>query len=256
MQDTSDPILLVGISGPSSSGKTTLSRLLRDIFPPHQLTILHLDDFYLTDQDIPVKDGIQDWDCIESLNLPQLHSTLAYIKTHNRSPPDFVSKEDQNSVGEHRVSPETVAHAKARIRNIIGHAGWKRRVCIVDGFLLFSEHMRDIRDLFDVKMFLRTTYATAKRRREARSGYVTLEGFWEDPPGYVDKVVWPNYVQDHKFLFKDANVEGELDEDVCRKVGIEGMPIEAEEDMGKCLEWALGVLETVITRAPIDRNNS
>ncbi|THV63449.1 hypothetical protein D6D27_10612, partial [Aureobasidium pullulans] len=25
-----------------------------------------------------------------------------------------------------------------------------------------------------------------KQRREARSGYVTLEGFWEDPPGYVD----------------------------------------------------------------------
>lgn len=47
------PPLLVGISGPSSSGKTTLSRLLRDIFPASQLTILHLDDFYLTDAEIP-----------------------------------------------------------------------------------------------------------------------------------------------------------------------------------------------------------
>jgi nicotinamide/nicotinate riboside kinase len=36
--------LVVGISGCSSSGKTTLARLLRDIFP--HTFILHEDDFY------------------------------------------------------------------------------------------------------------------------------------------------------------------------------------------------------------------
>lgn len=36
--------LVVGISGCSSSGKTTLARLLRDIFPSS--LILHEDDFY------------------------------------------------------------------------------------------------------------------------------------------------------------------------------------------------------------------
>lgn len=36
--------LIVGISGCSSSGKTTLARLLRDIFP--NTCILHQDDFY------------------------------------------------------------------------------------------------------------------------------------------------------------------------------------------------------------------
>jgi nicotinamide/nicotinate riboside kinase len=36
--------LIIGISGPSSSGKTTLARLLRDIFP--NTFILHEDDFY------------------------------------------------------------------------------------------------------------------------------------------------------------------------------------------------------------------
>jgi nicotinamide/nicotinate riboside kinase len=112
--------------------------------------------------------------------------------------------------------------------------------------LLFSEEMKDIRSLFDVKLFLRTSYQTAKRRREARSGYVTLEGFWEDPPGYVDNIVWPNYVKDHKFLFKDGDVDGELDEEVCKSVGIYGMPREAEENMTKCLDWAAGVLEQVI----------
>ncbi|KAJ4297513.1 ribosylnicotinamide kinase [Kalmusia sp. IMI 367209] len=249
MSENSDSILLVGISGPSSSGKTTLSRLLRDIFPPYFLTILHLDDFYLTDTSIPVKNGIQDWDCIESLNLPQLHSTLAYIKEHGKSPPDFVSKEDQNSVGEHGVDEGVIPKLRERVRGAIEREGWGRKIVVVDGFLLFSNDMKEVRELFDVRIFLRTSYATAKRRREARSGYVTLEGFWEDPPGYVDQIVWPNYVADHEFLFVGGDVESELDGNVCRELGIQGMPKEVEADMGKCLEWAVEVLERIINGA-------
>jgi nicotinamide/nicotinate riboside kinase len=44
MVDPGRKALVVGISGASSSGKTTLSRLLRDIFP--NTFILHEDDFY------------------------------------------------------------------------------------------------------------------------------------------------------------------------------------------------------------------
>jgi nicotinamide/nicotinate riboside kinase len=36
--------IVVAVSGCSSSGKTTLSRLLRDIFP--NAFVLHADDFY------------------------------------------------------------------------------------------------------------------------------------------------------------------------------------------------------------------
>ncbi|KAF1852064.1 P-loop containing nucleoside triphosphate hydrolase protein [Cucurbitaria berberidis CBS 394.84] len=242
------PPLLLGISGPSSSGKTTLSRLLRDIFPPTKLFILHLDDFYLTDAEIPVKNGIQDWDCMESINLPELKLALQHIKDHGKSPEWLVSKEDENSVGEHGVPEAEIKRLRDEVATWLeGRAEWEnRRICIVDGFLLFSEDMEDIRSLFDVKLFLRTSYETAKRRREARSGYVTLEGFWEDPPGYVDKIVWPNYVQDHKFLFNDCDVANNLDEEVCRKVGIAGMPREAEENMKECLNWAAGVLKGVI----------
>ncbi|KAH6618992.1 P-loop containing nucleoside triphosphate hydrolase protein [Boeremia exigua] len=244
----SQPPLLVGISGPSSSGKTTLSRLLRDTFPPASLTILHLDDFYLTDTSIPVKNGIQDWDCLESLDLPSLRNALLYIKQHGRSPDWLASKEDQNSVGEHGVSERVVNELRREVRALVdARPEWReRRICIVDGFLLFSEEMREIRELFDVRMFLRTSYDTAKRRREARSGYVTLEGFWQDPPGYVDDIVWPNYVKDHRFLFEDGDVDAELDEDVLEKTGIWGMPREAEGDMEVCLRWAVGVLEDVI----------
>ncbi|KAF9698569.1 hypothetical protein EKO04_003385 [Ascochyta lentis] len=244
----SQPPLLVGISGPSSSGKTTLSRLLRDIFPPKHLTILHLDDFYLTDAEIPVKNGVQDWDCLESLDLAGLRSALRHIKEHGRIPDWLVSKEDQNSVGEHGVSERVMEELRGDIDALMtAYPDWReRRICIVDGFLLFSEEMKDVRELFDVRLFLRTSYETAKKRREARSGYVTLEGFWEDPPGYVDEIVWPNYVKDHKFLFEGGDVDAELDEEVCKQTDIYGMPREAEGDMGVCLKWAVKVLRDVI----------
>lgn len=44
-----DKALVIGISGCSSSGKTTLARLLRDIFP--NAFILHEDDFYRAEEE-------------------------------------------------------------------------------------------------------------------------------------------------------------------------------------------------------------
>lgn len=244
MTDRSKAVL-VGISGPSSSGKTTLARLLRDIFP--NVFILHEDDFYKTDAEIPVNpEGLADWDCLESIDLPALRSALEYIREHGTSPPDLASKEDQNSVGKVNVD-------KAEIEDLHWKASkWMFQdlppVAIIDGFLLFSEEMRDIRELFDVKLFLRTDYQTAKVRREARSGYVTLEGFWEDPPGYVDKVVWPNYVKDHRFMFKDGNVEGELDQEKLEQLSISAMPDKAQGNMTACAHWAFQIIEQALEK--------
>ncbi|KAF2460636.1 P-loop containing nucleoside triphosphate hydrolase protein [Lineolata rhizophorae] len=239
--------LLVGVSGPSSSGKTTLARLLRDVFP--NAFILHEDDFYKTDAEIPLKqpDGIQDWDCLDALDLPGLRAALAHIKARGAPPPDLVSKEDQNAVGDagRDVPAEAVSAWRARAAALLDPAHGPAvvdRVAIVDGFLLYAEAMRDVRALFDVRLFLRASYGAAKARRETRNGYVTLEGFWEDPPGYVDKVVWPNYVRDHAFLFEGGDVHARLDEGKCRELGIDGMPDDAQESMARCLEWACGVL--------------
>lgn len=237
--------LLVGISGVSSSGKTTLARLLRDIIP--NTFILHEDDFYKTDKEIPIKNGVADWDCLESINLPEFEQTLKFIKDKGALPPDFQSKEDQNSVGEAGVNKDVVEQLKKRTHvSLHGRPG--PSVAIIDGFLLFSEEMKAVRDLFDIKLFLRTDYKTAKARREARSGYVTLEGFWEDPPGYVDKVVWPNYVNDHAFLFRNGDVEGPLNGELCEKLGIHAMPKEGQGNMTACLHWAYEILSSRMSK--------
>lgn len=103
--------------------------------------------------------------------------------------------------------------------------------------------MASIQPHIDVKVFLRVSYAKAKARREARSGYATIEGWWEDPPGYVDKIVWPNYVEDHKWMFENEDVEGNFKEDVLKEWKILCQTEKGPDvDMETTLKWAVDTL--------------
>jgi nicotinamide/nicotinate riboside kinase len=103
--------------------------------------------------------------------------------------------------------------------------------------------MQAIQSSLDVKIFVRASYAKAKARREARDGYVTIEGFWTDPPGYVDKIVWPNYVEEHAWMFDDGNVEGAFRGDVLDSQGIKVLKEAAvDADMEQVLDWMVEVV--------------
>jgi nicotinamide/nicotinate riboside kinase len=103
--------------------------------------------------------------------------------------------------------------------------------------------MASIQKHMDIKLFLRVSYAKAKLRREARSGYATIEGFWEDPPGYVEKIVWPNYVHEHQWMFEDGDVEGKLRDDVLAEWKINAQVDKGPDvDMETTLKWAVETL--------------
>ncbi|KAI1070714.1 hypothetical protein LB507_006910 [Fusarium sp. FIESC RH6] len=236
--------LIVGVSGCSSSGKTTLARLLRDIFP--HTFILHEDDFYRPENELPTKNGLLDWDCAGALDIPAMAESLAYIRQHAAFPPTLDSKEDKNSVGECPVSEATIAAQRAKVDVALGPDHPLRnnlRLCLLDGFLLYSPSMAAIKPNLDIKLFLRTTYEKAKARREARDGYVTLEGFWADPPGYVDKIVWPNYVEEHAWMFEEGDVEGKFKEDILVKEDIKVQSdVSADGNIEKTFEWTVDTI--------------
>ena len=169
---------------------------------------------------------------------------LKYVKRYGRMKEGFVSKEDQNDVGETGVSEEAVPRLKGEAGDGVG----ERLLVIVDGFLLFGESVASVREQLDVKVLLRARFEDAKMRRERRSGYVTLEGFWEDPPGYVEKVVWPNYVEEHGFLFEKGDVEGEVRQDMCEKLGIRIIPGGGEWGMERCLEWVVDIVKEEVEK--------
>ncbi|KAI1815673.1 nicotinamide riboside kinase 1 [Poronia punctata] len=260
MAENNRKAVIVGISGASSSGKTTLARLLRDVFP--NTFVLHEDDFYRAEEEIPIKDGILDWDCQGAINFDEMAKALEYIRAEGEFPPFVDSKEDKNSVGKNTVPETVIQAAKARVaewsRRQPAHSLLTKRLCILDGFLLFGRdrplsHIAD--NLLDIRILLTVSRARATARREARDGYVTLEGFWKDPPGYVDKIVWPNYAASHAWLFKEGNVEGKLDGGVLREKDILALPglVDGEGgedgqeqgldvDMRVMFEWAVEML--------------
>lgn len=187
--------------------------------------------------------------------LPPSHSAGAPAKPTSQANVD--SKEDHNSVGKCPVPDATINAMKAKVGAWAepgkpGHAVFgerKLQLCLFDGFLVYSQEMEAVMDLLDVKLFLLVSREKATRRREARDGYVTLEGFWKDPPGYVDKIVWPNYAEEHAWLFKGGDVEGEPDEEVLDRAGISaqlgrGLDI----DMETTLEWAVDLVMRELER--------
>lgn len=126
--------------------------------------------------------------------------------------------------------------------------------------------LRPIHRNIDVPLFLPTAYEDVKTRREARTGYVTSgpaqqpalpqrssssvdaaaredgqeeqkeentqpQTFWQDPPGYVDDIVWPHYVQDHAWLLLPEN---EPWQDVDTEVLVKkvGRGVDARTDLG------------------------
>ncbi|KAI9717055.1 MAG: hypothetical protein M1812_004990 [Candelaria pacifica] len=233
---------IIGISGCSSSGKTTLSRLLRDILP--DTFILHEDDFYKPEEQLPLKNGLRDWDCVEALDVEAMLRTLDYIHEHGALPPDLDSKEDQNEIGDSDVPSSLIEELRNKVLQILtegDEVGKVKSIAIIDGFLLYGNNMKEVRAKLDIRLLLRVGYEKTRRRRERRSGYVTLEGFWEDPPGYVDKIVWPNYVHDHSFLFKGGDVEAEPDHKSLEDLGIQAQP-RLDGSMADNLRWAVDVI--------------
>ena len=139
------------------------------------------------------------------------------------------------------IEGAVVEQLEGDVRGWWPEQGRRRRVVLVDGFLLFGESVREqLGRFFDVKILLRARFGDAKARRESRNGYVTLEGFWQDPPRYFEDVVWPGFVAEHGFLFERGDVEGEPG-GRAREVKV------AKLDMGleEMLEWVLGEVRRV-----------
>ncbi|WPG98208.1 Hypothetical protein R9X50_00099500 [Acrodontium crateriforme] len=230
--------ILVGLSGVSSSGKTTLARILCDIFP--NALILHQDDFFKTDSLIPVENGVQNWDCFEAIDLPAFLSAVKYARQYGEMPLNFRSIQDQDSADSMSIDPKILEEMKSRASNT------SPIIVFVDGFLLYAEQMAELRALLDVKLFIGSDYTTVKTRRESRGGYKTAEGFWEDPPGIMENMVWPNYVKYHKHMFEGEDVQGEPDQEKIAKLNIHFAPKEIQTDMTACVQWACDVLEEAL----------
>lgn len=68
-------------------------------------------------------------------------------------------------------------------------------------------------------------------------------GFWTDPPGYFDDIVWKWYVKDHQHLFEKNDIDGPLRED--RYLNLQ-TPAYLDLNMQELLSWAIGVISNYL----------
>ena len=241
------PMLVVGISGPTCSGKTTIAGYLKRIFP--RLVVLHEDDFYIPAAQLPHRAGFQNWDCAASIDQDRLKCVVGHARNERVLPAEFKSYQTEE---EPSGAQEAVVQASQNnVQLFYGQQGQHRPVdmessvretnslpdiLLVEGFLLFGRSMTLLKDAFDLRILLGGKYEDLKRRRDGRTGYNTDEGFWKDPEGFFDLVVWPEYVEEHGFLFKNQDVNESVDEETAKREGIEFCP---EENVEEMLKWTV-----------------
>ncbi|KAI9592522.1 hypothetical protein BDF19DRAFT_425339 [Syncephalis fuscata] len=194
----------------------TLGRALNRILPNCRL--INQDNFYKPDSEIPIDPitGLDNWDTPDAIDFPRFttaidvsvkedcnsllssrtHTSLAHLPT-----PPTEQLMQGAMVEDDAVDDRLINELREKFASqLAGH-----RFIVVDGFLLFTHP--EIVSRLNVRVFVTASKEALRRRREARVGYVTVEGFWQDPPGYFDTIVWPNYILHHQALLEQINAE-------------------------------------------------
>ncbi|XP_029041494.1 nicotinamide riboside kinase 1 isoform X1 [Osmia bicornis bicornis] len=161
--------LVIGITGATCSGKTTLAnRLQKEL---KNSIIVHQDNYFWPIDDprhvkIPKLNHLN-WELMSSMDMDKMRSDI--LKLIEFSPNDVNSIEKNCE-----------------------------RVLIIDGYLLFK--CKVITNLCDIKYFFTVPKEISKERREKR------EYEPRDVPGYFEEYVWPEYLKYKDEIMKDKNL--------------------------------------------------
>ncbi|KAK6091059.1 ribosylnicotinamide kinase, variant 2 [Batrachochytrium dendrobatidis] len=186
---TISPVLLIAVGGASCSGKSTFTNWLAEVF---EARVIHQDQFYKADCDIPVTDGVANWDCIEAIDMPNFICALQKAKSET----GFQSILGSNRPKMNSAEVSTVVYEE--LRSLANTTKGKCRLVFVDGFLLFTDPQ--VIAEFDAGFFLKASFNTLVERRNRREPYITIEGSWVDPPGYFEDLVWPAYLENNRMI--------------------------------------------------------
>jgi nicotinamide/nicotinate riboside kinase len=102
---------------------------------------------------------------------------MQYIRNHNGElPPNLDSIQDKNTLTHSGVPDAVVQIMQDEVvkESLVKRGDTDILLCLVDGFLLYSGPA--VVNELDIRFLVRAPYEKLKARREARSGYVTIEG--------------------------------------------------------------------------------
>ncbi|KAK9878925.1 hypothetical protein WA026_003748 [Henosepilachna vigintioctopunctata] len=180
-------VLIVGVSGVTCGGKTTVIKELKKLFPSSE--IFHQDDYFLNVDD-PRHVWCEDldhinYDILSSLDNDKMYEDIL-IAIGKRELYEIKPKMKNISTCSTPSDLSEAIAEKLKEQNI--------QLLLLDGFLLFS--YKPLLPFITLKYFSTLSREECVKRREKRV-YIP-----PDIPGYFEKYVWPEYLKNFKELRK------------------------------------------------------
>ncbi|KAL8800643.1 MAG: hypothetical protein Q9200_007188 [Gallowayella weberi] len=234
----SQPAIFIGISCCPSSGKTTLAHLLSEVLPPSTPSfIVHQGDFFVPEH-LMVPQGEQATHR-HTVDFASFKRFLEHSKCEGRTPPAFRSTQPMED-RERALSQVPSTLLEQTQSSLAGLQCFQngRPVGIVEGGMLY--HSETIRSLLDVKILLRASREESRSRRFDRASDGHERKSW-DTREYFDRIMWPEFVNEHAVLFDNGDVEGRPKFRVCDRVGISAQPT-LNMSLEQTLRWIVDVI--------------
>lgn len=261
MDLTTPGVLTIGVSGSSSSGKTTLCASLSSVLPSclsrtgTRLLFLHCDAYGKDFADLPkAASGGLDADSRDSVEFAEIHGAIDHIRHTAQLPEDYPRHEFiENDLrrAQQQLDPAFVTNVLLSLDRASIDWGAFSAIAVIDGFLLY--HDPALRSKLDLKLLMRTSKEEAKQRRFGRYGKNAAvedsEEFWKTR-SYFEDCVWPNYVKEHAFIFPNRDVEATVDVDELETRWSIHTPQKIDMSIEQTMTWAVGVLLTKMVRQP------
>lgn len=156
---------IIGIAGGSGCGKSTLSYRLKDRYPTI-IEVVHFDDYQKEEVDVPFFESMRNWDHPDAINFKKLRTDLISL------------------IGDKQVEVMTkssILNPAYEKTGRMQHILKPKKIIIIEGYLAL--HDKNIRNLFNLKIFLDIPIKESMKRRDK----VT----YNDESEYNDKILIP-----------------------------------------------------------------
>lgn len=173
-------LIVVGISGATCSGKTTIAKELHKILAHSR--IFCQDDYYLPVGDprhiwIPEVNHFN-WDIVSSLDMERMTRDISeHLKESSQSPTETPKLQDA----------QAICYESEKRANLLKINEHPCHIVIVEGFCIFN--YEPLVDLCDLKYYFTLDFDECLKRR--------IQRVYEPPdvPGYFEKCVWPEHLK-------------------------------------------------------------
>lgn len=187
--DAQEQWLILGISGVTCGGKTSLSQEISKLLP--NIKIISQDEYFLPQASekhtyIPELKHIN-WEILSSMDMEKMVQDIQAIIRDNRILNINVSQimEEFNNNGIQHDNKKILKNDLHLIKNKLSK--FSVNILLIEGFSIFNYSPID--ELCHLKFFLTLNRQTCLERRNKR--------IYDPPdvPGYFEKYVWPEYIR-------------------------------------------------------------